>query len=164
MTKKLPISMNWTDAVYSLVIILLYLPLVFLGANVLFPEFDTYPEFECLRPVDPASADTAEFEACQQGHKAQLESYRENKRSYDAWKYFFIVIVNLIALLIALAPFNPSIVYGLFVGSTFASFFSTWIYFDARSLPGFLILVVIFAVTIFFIQRRRTDKPKKRKS
>ena len=32
-------KMNWTKLLYMLIIVLLYIPMVFLGANVFFPQF-----------------------------------------------------------------------------------------------------------------------------
>ena len=147
--------MKWEKVVYAVIIVLLYLPLVFLGVNVFFPETD-YPQVEC--PPRAVDGDNTASEECFQEFEKDRRAYQEERRSIEGWKYFSIVIVNFIALLVALAPLSPSIVYGLFMGSTLATFFSTWIYFDARSIPGFIVLLLLFALTIFFIQRLSKKK------
>lgn len=148
------ILMNWEETVYAVVIVLLYLPLVFLGANVLFDNDLIYPEYPCARPVDPAQIDTA----CQADFEDDLATYNEARRDSAAKKYVFVVLLNLGALLVSLAPLRSSISYGLFVGSTLATFFGTWIYFEAKSVVGFVVLLVIFAITLVFIQKRKGKK------
>lgn len=154
--------------IYALIVILLYLPLVFMGANVFFPKYSHYyqPTETCYKPY-PADADrnkeaAVEYEKIQQEcsfrEQAAQRAFEEEKRSYDSQKYVFITAVNFIALLASIfITMDASVVFGLFIGSTIATFFSTWIYFDTRSKIGFGILVLIFIATVYFINKARTS-------
>lgn len=154
--------------IYTLIIILLYLPLVFMGANVFFPKYNGYyqPSEPCYKPYpadrDMTKGEMAEYDKrqqeCNAREQAAQKKFEEEKRSYDSQKYVFITAVNFIALLAAIfITMDASVVFGLFIGSTIATFFSTWIYFDTRSKIGFGILVLIFIATVYFINKARTS-------
>lgn len=155
---------NWKKVLYAVIVALLFLPLVFMGANVFFDEYPDrdYERDKCYQPTpvklegEAAEQQRLEQNACLQKYEEERKEYHENKRVYDGWKYVFITVVSLIALLAAIfIPLDVSIVYGLFSGSVLATFFSTWIYFQSRSKIGFGLLVVIFILCVYFIDKQR---------
>ena len=152
--------MDWLKIVLSLVVILLYIPLVFMGANVFFPEYTGsdsyyYSYKACTLPADENGA-YAQNDSCYEEQQAEQKAYEEAKAQYDGNKYIFIVVLNLIVLLIALfVSLDESVLIGLFLGSTLTSFFSTWTYFSTQSKIGFGVLALIFFITIFFITKKK---------
>src|SRR3989338_11505356 len=155
--------MNWNKVVFAIIIILLYIPLVFMGTNILFPKYD-YGDFPIYKdcyggpravPVEQAdNVTTAEFEKCQQEEQHKQMNFQREKNKYDGWKYLAIVLFNLVVVLITLfIKFNDSIMYGLFIGATVSTFISTVIYFTTRSKIGFGVLVLVFIATLYFITR-----------
>ena len=154
--------MNWIKILLSLVVILLYIPLLFMGANVFFPEYtgsDSYYSFykECMYQ-DPSSEQTfyLENQTCREEQEGEQKAFEEAKAKYNGNKYIFIVVLNLIVLLITLfITIDESVLIGLFLGSTLTSFFSTWTYFSTQSKIGFGILFIIFFITIYFITKKK---------
>lgn len=116
--------MNWLKFLYVLLIVLVYVPMVFLGANVFFPKFTgshsyyqppadcygKYPYPEKLEVVTGASpvaeaqrtALDAQRQKCFEEQKAEQDKFDEEKRLYDGQKYVFITLFNLAILLLAL--------------------------------------------------------------
>ena len=151
--------------------------MIFLGANVFFPKYtgsDRYYDFEdCYRkyPVAERGGELperdAEFEQCQLESKDARDQYDKEKNAYEGNKYFFMAIFSLVVLLIAvfLPKVQDTVSMGLFLGAIATTFFSTWIYFESQSKLGFATLVVIFFVTLFFINRKKDSfLPQKSKS
>ena len=153
---------------HTLIVILLFVPLVFMGANVFFPDVE-YPPYPCIAKPYPSDgavneSDRIEQAVCERQHQELSKKFETERRQINGWKYVFVVVVSLVALVGALfVPLDASIRFGLFLGSALASFFSTWVYFDSRSIPGFIVLVVIFLVSVFFIQKQWLGKEKKYK-
>ncbi len=154
--------MDWIKVLLSLVVILLYIPLVFMGANVFFPEYagsDSYysPYKNCGFTTGEGSTTIYEQNnTCMNEQQAEQKAFEQAKAKYDGNKYIFIVVLNLLVLLIALfISLDESVIIGLFLGSTLTSFFSTWTYFNTQSKIGFGVLFVIFFVTIYFITKKR---------
>lgn len=160
--------MNWTKLLYVLIIVLLYVPMVFLGANVFFPKYtglnSFYNEPDCYgkypQPVaaneNVSNAIMQRQQACMQNYTANQKTFEQEKNTYDGKKYTFIALFNLILLLAALfIPMQDSIVLGLFLGSVISTFAATIGYFQSNSKIGFVVLVVIFIVTLFFINRKK---------
>ncbi len=151
--------MEWNRIVFSIIITLLYVPLVFMGANVSFPDMH-YPVYnECYQPkampvraVDESN--TIEYENCQREYQKKVENFEKEKRKYDSWKYLSIVLFSLIIMGITLfVRLNDSIMYGLFAGATIATFMATIIYFSTRSRLGFSVLVLVFIATLYFVNK-----------
>ncbi len=95
-------------------------------------------------------------EECQKKYFAEQKIWEQEKNTYEGQKYMFIIIFNLIILLIALfVTFQDSIVMGLFMGSIVTTFVATLMYFQSKSKIGFVILVITFFVTLFFIDRKK---------
>lgn len=164
--------MNWTKLLYVLIIVLLYVPMVFLGANVFFPEYtgsNSYyrPTVECYSrfPTPDASKVNEEQwqqvsekqQKCQEEVNQAQQDWENNKLAYEGKKYVFIALFNLAILLLALflPKLQDSVTMGLFLGSIGATFGATLRYFDTRSKIGFVILVITFFAMLYFINRKK---------
>src|SRR3989338_122660 len=166
--------MNWTKLLYVLIIVLLYVPMVFLGANVFFPQYtgtnsyyhgtgtDCYQKYPY--PANPDTLTTPQREAidqhqreCQEGFNKEQEKFESAKLRYEGKKYVFIALFNLAILLLALfiPKMQDSVTMGLFLGSIAATFGATIRYFDTQSKIGFGILVITFFAMLFFINRKK---------
>ncbi len=166
--------MNWTKLLYVLIIVLLYVPMVFLGANVFFPEYtgtnsyyhpagtDCYQKYPY--PANPDTLTTSQREAidthqreCQDEFNQENEKFEQAKLQYEGKKYVFIALFNLAILLLALflPLLQDSVTMGLFLGSIAATFGATIRYFDTQSKIGFGILVITFFAMLFFINRKK---------
>ncbi len=158
---------NVQKALSTLAIIILFIPLVFMGANVFFPDYeDYYPGKNCYatpRPVNaaPGVAETwdKDRQDCMDQERTERQQWEEDRRVYEGQKYIFVSIVCLVAILAALLiPLNPQIKWGLFIGAIVSAFFATLIYFRTKSIIGFLILVILFILVIVFIGRQKIKK------
>ncbi|MBI2668899.1 hypothetical protein HYX14_03590 [Candidatus Woesearchaeota archaeon] len=166
--------MNWTKLFYVFIIALIYVPMVFLGSNVFFPKYtgiNSYyqgPYDDCYNKYSsPATSDTltdvqqqaidVKRAQCQEQQQEKQRIWEEEKRAYEGPKYLFIVLFNLAVLLMALfvPKLQDSVMMGLFLGSTIATFSATMIYFDTNSKLGFGVLVVTFLAILFFINRKK---------
>lgn len=169
--------MHWTKLLYVAIIALLYVPMVFLGANVFLPKYSGghayYAAYDdCYRkhpgPVLAESLSVEERKAiedpyyqrlqqCERENQEKQAVWENEKRSYEAWKYVFIAGFNLAVLLLALflRKLQESVMMGLFVGSIIATFSSTIAYFDTNSRVGFSILVVTFFTVLYFINKKK---------
>ncbi|MBS3145577.1 hypothetical protein J4414_02140 [Candidatus Woesearchaeota archaeon] len=151
--------MNWTKIVFSLVVLLLYIPMVFMGANVFFPKYTgdhSYYESKCYGPRLSPEYNETEVQKCAEDEKDEREKFEDDKQAYESWKYFTITLFNLIALLFVIfIPLEGSIVAGIFLGSIITTFFATWIYFDTKSKFGFATIVLIFLLVIYLINKKK---------
>lgn len=168
--------MNWTKLLYALMIVLLYIPMVFLGANVFFPQYtgvnayyhslytDCYGKYPY--PAEPDKLTTVERMAidenqrkCNEEFQKEQQAFEQAKLSYEGRKYVFISLFNLGILLLALflPKLQDSVTMGLFMGSIAATFGGTVRYFDTKSKIGFAILVVTFFAMLYFINRRKEN-------
>ena len=148
--------MNWKPVVFTILVIILYVPLVFMGSNVFFPKYtDNFPYKECYPRVEPINNTNQEnINKCLDEQNVKQVQYEKEKRGYDGWKYLAIVLFNLVIVsLILFLNFNNEITYGLFIGATVATFIATLIYFNTRSKLGFLALVLVFVLSIYFITK-----------
>ena len=151
--------MGWNKLIFALAVILLYIPLVFMGANVFFPEYtgeNGYFRSSCYEKSSLNPSDNKVLEDCLTKEEAARKEFEAAKQQYNSWKYFYITLFNLIALiLIMFLALDSSILTGIFVGSVITSFVSTWIYFEAKSKLGFGTLILIFILTIYFINKKK---------
>ena len=163
--------MNWTKLLYVLIVVLLYIPMVFLGANVFFQKYTgteqyyqmgidcygKYPYPATAQLNDNASkAIMEQQQTCVEDYNTKQRAWEKEKNAYEGWKYLFIVLFNLVILLIALfIKFQDSIILGLFLGSTISTFSATIRYFESNSKLGFLVLVVTFFLVLYFINRKK---------
>lgn len=166
--------MQWTKLLYVLIIALIYVPMVFLGANVFFPKYtgaDSYyhgPYQDCYqkypyseRPDTLAEAERLKVaedqQKCNEEFQKAQQAWEEEKRAYDSWKYVFIAFFNLIILMGALfiQKLDDSVILGLFVGSIIATFAATISYFQTNSRLGFGLLVLTFIAVVYFVHRKK---------
>ena len=162
--------MNWTKLLYVLIIVLLYIPMVFVGANVFFPEYtgqNAYyqgPYADCYAkypyPVQPTQEQSQAISekqmACQDEFNVAQREFEQEKLAYEARKYIFITIFNLAILLFALfVTLQDSVTMGLFLGAAATTFGATLRYFDTKSKIGFAILVLTFFAIIYFINKKK---------
>jgi hypothetical protein len=152
--------MNWPKIMLTLVVILLYIPLVFMGANVFFPEYSgSESYYNSYKTCNMEAADKlgcVQNDTCMQEQVEEQKAFEESKNKYDGNKYIFIVVLGLIVLLLALfVSFDESVNIGLFLGAVLTSFFSTWTYFETQSKIGFGVLFMIFFVAIYFITKKK---------
>ncbi|MBS3123644.1 hypothetical protein J4437_03325 [Candidatus Woesearchaeota archaeon] len=166
--------MNWSKLFYVLIIAIIYVPMVFLGANVFFPEYtgmNSYyqgPYADCYGkypyPQNPDSLNVAERanidklqRECNEQYQAEQRAWESKKLEYEGTKYVFVALFNLAILLLALfmPKLQESVSMGLFLGSVAATFGATLRYFDTRSKIGFVVLVITFFVLLFFINRKK---------
>lgn len=156
---------DWKKILYGIIVLLLYIPMVYLGANVFFTEYnwpdDYYRGKDCYlqypNPVD-ARVDQSQVarEQCVRDEEKERQVFEKEKRTYDGWKYVVITLINLTVMLVAIfVPLDSSIIYGLFSGAVLTTFTSTWIYFASRSKIGFGLLVAIFILCVWFINKQR---------
>ncbi len=136
--------------------------MVFLGANVLFPEYsgsNSYYKDNCFEKF-PRTVDVKEnpqWENCMQNSEKERQEFESNKLTYEGTKYVFITLFNLLVLLLALflPKIQNSIIIGLFFGSIIATFSATIRYFDTNSRIGFVILVLTFFTMLYFINHKK---------
>lgn len=164
--------MNWTKLISVLIIVLLYIPMVFLGANVFFPQYtgthsDYQPSIDCYNkfpyPAKPESGTdeqrneiSEKQRVCQQENQQAQEQWEQEKLQYEGTKYVFITLFNLVVLLGAVfITLKDSVSMGLFLGSIATTFGATIRYFDTRSKLGFIILVVTFVLMVYFINKKK---------
>lgn len=154
------------------IIALLYVPMVFLGANVFFPDLDYddlyRKDMHCNQkyrltgemPQEERERVSAELDACLEEAEELRKEREEHRRWYEGWKYVFITAFNLVILLFAVfAKFlRDRVTLGLFLGAVIATFFSTIEYMRVRSKLGFGILVVLFVFTVWFINKKARKK------
>jgi len=168
--------MNWTKLLYMLMIVLLYVPMVFLGANVFFPQYTSNnayyhgPGMDCYAkypyPAAPEKLTSAEQTVlnenqrkCNEEVQKAQDEFEQARLSYEGRKYVFISLFNLAILLLALflPKLQDSVTMGLFMGSIAATFGATIRYFDSKSKIGFVILVVTFFAMLYFINRKKEN-------
>ncbi len=162
--------MNWPKLIYVLIIVLLYIPMVFLGANVFFPEYTGHNNYfsgfdDCYRrhPFPVQSSDKEQLvvdelqRKCNEEQRLAQEKWEDNKLKYEGQKYVLISLFNLVVLLVAafLPLLQETVSMGLFLGSIGATFGATIRYFDTRSKIGFIILVITFVLMLFFINYKK---------
>jgi len=157
--------MNWTKLLYVLIITILYVPMVFLGANVFFPKYtgsDSWyqPTTDCYlkyQSRDPLTAEErTQLDQCLAEQRVAQQQWEEERRVYNGWKYFAITAFTLAILLFAIfVPLMDVVQMGLFFGSVVTAFIATVNYWDyARTPWGFILMLIVFFVVLFFINKR----------
>src|SRR3989344_9668150 len=146
--------MKFSKYIYTGIVILIYIPLVFMGANVFFPEFtgseSYYQPEECALP-QPVGQDIKTQECYKEQEKNRI-AFEKEKNNYNVRKYLFVVIFSLISLLaISFIKIEEVIKLGIFSGATISTFVSTLMYFNTKSKIGFSVLVLIFILVIYYI-------------
>jgi hypothetical protein len=166
--------MNWTKLLYGFIIALLYVPMVFLGANVFFPKYtgtDSYyqPVDNCYPPTADMSklpietqqtlseAQQNKTNECLVRQRTEQTAWDEGRKVYNGWKYTAITGFNLVIMLAAvlLTGLMDVVMMGVFFGTVVTAFIATVNYWDyARTPIGFGLMLVLFFVVLWFINRR----------
>lgn len=148
--------MKVSKYIYAGIILLIYVPLVFMGANVFFPKY-TGPESYYLYEQCPTITESVNKE-CMNGQEKKRVEFEKEKNKYNIRKYLFIVIFSLISLIIVgFIRIEDIIRLGIFLGATISTFVSTLVYFDTKSKIGFAILVLIFILVIYYINKNKKE-------
>ncbi len=163
---------NWQRMVYVTLLVLIYIPMAFMGTNVFFsdPHYQDYyyPAmnscYSKIAPVDETKLNATEWAALQE-RRAQCDeeqrqaqiAWQAEKRSYDGQKYVFLAAFNLLAmlLLILIPHLEETVTLGLFLGAGLTTAFATMIYNQTDSKIGFGILIATFVLILAFINHRR---------
>lgn len=164
---------NWTKLLFVLVIALLYVPMVFLGANVFFPKFtgsesyfhgteECYPRYPISEKLTLAEQQTladAQQEKINQCLAEQRETekqWNEERNVYNGWKYAAITGFNLLILLLTIfIAFQDVVLTGLFFGTVVTAFAATMSYWEyARTKIGFILMLATFFVVIWIVNKR----------
>jgi hypothetical protein len=172
---------NWLKLLYVLVIALLYVPMVFLGANVFFPKFTGTESYwrgaeECTLQYPPNAKMTAEEQQtiavaqqektneCLARARVAEQVWNEERNVYNGWKYSLITGFNLVILVLAiLLPLTDSVLMGVFIGTVITAFAGTVSYWDyARTKLGFVLMLVTFFVVIWIVNRQAKKLLKKK--
>jgi hypothetical protein len=158
----------WTKLAYIALVVLLYIPLVFIGVRTFLPDYTDYYIYDrgykdcyMYQPyAEGVSVDEREkaqllYDECYEEQQAAQQQWEEEKRNYDVWKYLVVLGIVLITLmLVVFVPFDDAIRVGLFVGSAISVFVATMQYFETESKLAFVLLVVVFGLVLFVIQKR----------
>ncbi len=164
---------NWLKLLYVLVIALLYVPMVFLGANVFFPKFtgsesyfrgteECYPQYPPSAKMTPeeqqaiAEAQQARINECLAKQREAETAWNAERSEYNGWKYAAITGFNLVILILAvLLPLVDAILMGVFVGTVVTAFAATVSYWDyARTKTGFILMLITFFVVLYIVNRQ----------
>ncbi len=164
--------MNWTKLLYVLIIVLIYIPMAFLGVNVFYPKYtgpeDQFPIYDdcnakypfsekCILTDEERESIWSKQQQCQDELRLKEQNRQQERLAYEGTKYVIITIFNLVILLLALflPRIQDSVSMGLFLGSIAATFGATIRYFDSRSKIGFIILVITFFIMLYFINKKK---------
>lgn len=161
---------SWMKLIYSLIVIFLYVPLVFVGVRTFLPEYTNhydYPMYkDCYSYALYSETDKCynaeeqekmieKRDQCLQEQQADQKAYDETKRDYDTWRYLAILGVAVLTLVLMMfLAFDTPIKIGLLIGSAAAVFISTMQYFETKSIPAFIVLLTVFCIIVFVIQKR----------
>ncbi len=164
---------DWVKLLYVLVIALLYVPMVFLGANVFFPKFtgtesyfrgteECYPRYPISEKLAPpeqqqlADEQQAKTNECLARMRVEEQKWNEERNVYNGWKYAAITAFNLIILIVALfLPWQDAVLMGLFFGTVVTAFSATVSYWEyARTKLGFILMLATFFVVLYVVNKR----------
>ncbi|MFA6888404.1 MAG: hypothetical protein WC254_02825 [Candidatus Woesearchaeota archaeon] len=154
----------WKKVLYTAIVILLYVPLVLIGVRTFLPDYTdyyTYPLYEdCyMKYAYPVDGNITQEQRdnqlqCQQKQQDDQKAFEEEKRHYDAWKYLTVLGFALITLVaVIFIPLDLPIRIGLFAGAAMTAFVSTIQYFNTESIPAFVVLVIVFCLVLYIIQK-----------
>lgn len=147
--------MDWKKIVFAIAICLIYIPMVFMAVNTFFPET---PRNTCYKFYSPDKNMTnVERDQYNQDMRECEENYDKQKTKYDSWKFIVIMIISIIAAFVMLIKLDKSIIFGLFFGVVITAFTATINYMESRSVIGFALLVFLFGLIIYFVNRMSKD-------
>jgi hypothetical protein len=146
---------------FVVLIVLLYIPLVFIGVNTFYPEdfenYSDYYRFDTCYIYEDIDKPSVLNETCYSEQLAVQEAYEKDKKDYDGVKYSLLVALNLLVLIIAMyVSLEGSVIVGLFLGAVLTTIISSFMYIESESKFGFLLLFIMFLATIIFISKRNS--------
>jgi hypothetical protein len=150
------------DVVFILAIVILYIPTVQLATTTIIPQDQyTYPVYDpCIKPYS-TNASAQELQAqneCIQKQQDENNAQQEARQEKDTVRFIFACLVSFITVLIvAFIAFPMVINYGLFIGSVVNVLFSLRFSVE-KSLVGLILLVVLFIISIIFINKQLREK------
>lgn len=150
--------MEWKPVVFALAICLLYIPMVFMAVNTFFPKEpynDCYNKYPYPAPAEGKAENRTLVEEYSRKMMECERAWLEEKTRYDGWKFIVVMVINILAALLMLLNLDKSIIFGLFFGVVITAFSATWRYMDSRSVVGFILLLVLFGIIIYFVNSRR---------
>ena len=147
--------MDWKKIVFAIAICLIYIPMVFMAVNTFFPET---PRNTCYKfyPIDKNMTEPQRDEYNQDMQECE-ENYDKQRAKYDGWKFIVIMIISIIAAFVMLIKLDKSIIFGLFFGVVITAFTATINYMESRSIVGFALLVFLFGLIIYFVNKMSKD-------
>lgn len=163
---------NWVKLLYVLVIALLYVPMVFLGANVFFPKYTGSDSYfrgteECYPRYPVAEVKTVEqqriadeqqqkINECTARMRQEETAWNEARNVYNGWKYAAITGFNLVILLfVVFITFTEAVSMGIFFGTVATAFAATVSYWEyARTKVGFILMLITFFIVLFIVNKR----------
>ena len=123
---------SWTKLIYTLIVIFLFVPMVFLGVRTFLPEYSGYYEYPVYKDcygyapyseeskcydAEEQTAMVENLDQCLAEQQADQKAYDEAKRGYDTWKYLSVLGVAVLTLvLVMFLGFDVPIKVGLFIG------------------------------------------------
>lgn len=140
---------SWIKKVsFILAIVILFVAVVQVGLNTFWPNPE-YPISDCY------IKNTSEpDEACLAEDRIAQEKYQDSQDGVNRIKFIIGTLISLFAVLLVLfVKFNESIIYGLFSGAIFNMLFTLGFARD-KNLIGFIALLALFVIVIFFVQRK----------
>jgi hypothetical protein len=154
--------MNWKLFLFAAIVALLYVPITIVGTNTFFPQYNNFDSGCYLKypyPVAKApnvNPDPVETQQSDQARAQCEKDYQTAMNEYNAQKYIAIMIANvLVLLLVIFVSFNDSIRYGLFCGVAISSFIAVLMYQQTQSKLGFVVLLIVFGLCIWFINKEK---------
>ncbi len=159
-------AFSWQKLAYTAIVIILYIPLVFVGIRTFLPEYTNYydyPQKDCYmyQPYTENMTSKTQYETqtlydeCWEEQRTAQKTWDEEKRQYDVWKYLTVLGVVLLTLVaVVFVTLDMPIKLGLFVGAAITAFIATIQYFESESKLAFVLLVVVFIVVLYLIQKR----------
>lgn len=147
--------MDWKKIVFAIAICLIYIPMVFMAVNTFFPQTPRNACYE-LYPIERNLTEPSKVEYNEEMRQCE-EDYREQRTKYDGWKFIVIMIISIIAAFVMLIKLDKSIIFGLFFGVVITAFTATINYMESRSVIGLALLVFLFGLIIYFVNRMSKD-------
>ena len=160
--------MKWKKIVFAIAICLLYIPMVFMAVNTFFPKTSVNECYTPYRsgPVMPEKASETqmnEYNAKIAEYDAAImkcnNSFEIERKHYDSWKFIVIMVLNILVALVMLLNIDKSVIFGLFFGVIITAFTATIRYMESSSIVGFILLVCLFGMVVYFVNSRgRNEK------
>lgn len=142
---------NWIkDVSFLLAILILFVSVVQVGLSTFWPDPE-YPTNDCYRDIEPEEKVNQE---CLDQAEAERKLVEEQRDAQHRNKFIIGTVLSLLAIILVLfVKLENNIVYGLFGGAIINQLF-TLRFVENRNITGFIILLVLFILVIFFVQKK----------